>query len=82
MGTPIATAIIKDSAVKTGRQSLPAIMADLHQALRRRGVTGKIFDSFILLSTGIDPATGLVRYNEPTWKVTACGENYDAEGLV
>lgn len=82
MPTPVATAIIKDSAVKTGRQSLPAIMSDLHRALRHRGVTGKIFDSFILLPSGIDPATGLVRYNEPTWKLSACGENYSAEGLV
>lgn len=76
MGAPIATAVIKASAVKAGRQSLPAIMADLHRALRRRGVTGLIYNSYILLPYGPNPQTGLTDYNEPCWKLTAMGENY------
>ena len=76
MATPIATAVIKVSAVRAGRQNLKAVMNDLHRALRHRGVKGLIYDSYLLLPTGSDPATGLVKYNEPCWKLTAMGENY------
>lgn len=76
MGTPIATAWIKAEAVKAGRQSLPAIMADLHRALRHRGVQGSIYNSFILLPHRVHPVTGLVDSTEPHWKLTAMGENY------
>lgn len=82
MGAPIATAVIKASAVKAGRQSLPAIMSALHRALRHRGVKGRIFDSMILLPSGPDPQTGLVLYDEPTWKLTAMGERYDDAGFA
>jgi hypothetical protein len=82
MATPIATAVIRVAAVKAGRQSLRQVMDDLHRALRRRGVKGLIYDSYLLLPTGPDPTTGLVRYNEPCWKLTACGENYDTAGLA
>ena len=76
MAMQVATAVIKESAVRAGRQSLPVIMNDLHKALRRRGVTGLIYDSYLYLPYGPDPATGAVMYNEPCWKVSASNENY------
>ena len=73
---PIATAWVKASAVKAGRQDLGTIMCGLHDALRHRGVKGLIYDSYLLLPRMQDPVTQAVIYDGPSWKLTAMGENY------
>ena len=68
--------------MRAGHQSVPLVMADLRQALRRRGVKGAIFESCILMPRMTAPVTNQVIYEGPSWKLTLMGERFDEAGYA